>query len=142
MPDKTETIHCRYTLLDNGIHEYVLADSSRAAFDEFLEHSERVSQETNPQEIVLNLIDFRQSGLPPMKYGFQRSQEAVARAKKEGRSIPPTRNACLYNPGMLITLVQTFVNLLNVNAVGQFFSADERDKAIAWLLEGRASAET
>ena len=139
MTDNVDTVRCTYTYREDGIHEYVLLDTSRAAFDDFLGRTQSISESADPDEVLLNLVDFS-NGLPPVMYSFQRSQEAVAKQKKAGHSIPSARNAILYQSGVLISMVQTFVNLLHVDAVGRFFPVEERDQAIAWLLEGRDSS--
>lgn len=140
MPETVSSSYCTYNRLENGIHEFILGDSSRVSFDALLDHISQVYGKTSPEEIILNLVDFRKSGLPPLRYGFQRTQESIARFKKEGREIPRARSAYLHNPGAMIMMVQSFLNLLNSNAVGRFFAADEREKAIEWLLEGTKTA--
>lgn len=122
MPETAGTSQCAYHRLENGIHEFIPHNSSRTAFDDMLEYFECVYIAEAQQPIILVLQDLRQSGLPTLRYSFQRAQESLARAKKEGRTIPASRNACLYSLGMLITLLQSFGNLLNARLVSRFFA--------------------
>jgi hypothetical protein len=123
---------CTCTHHANGIHEYVLADSSRQAYDDFLVYLEMMFHDSPPDEYLHSLVDFS-NGLPPLQYAFRRTAELLKRY--QGRT-NDSRVAYLYKPGAVISLVQSFISLFRLNrAAGRFFTADQRDEAITWLLE-------
>ena len=134
MSQINQTVYCTYTHLANGIHEYVLADSSRAAYDEFLVHLDQVFREAPADEILRSLVDFRH-GLPPLQYAFQRTQALL---KKYPKRTDFSRVAYLHMPGAVITLVQTFISLFRLKqSSNRFFTSGQREEAIAWLLGGK-----
>lgn len=128
---KTGAALCAYRRLDNGIHEFVFAESSRASFDVFIDQLDDITQATPPHEKLYTLLDWRQSGMPPLRYAFQRSQTFVKRYPHHSGG----RTAFLYRSGTLISLVQSFVDVLHSKAQARFFVGDQREAAIAWLLE-------
>jgi hypothetical protein len=122
---------CHYIRLDNGVHSFLFEDSSRACFDQFMERLTAVTEASSPDKPLLVLLDWRKSGLPPLRYAFQKSQVYMKRFPHYSGG----KTAYLYRMGTLITLAQSFVNLLHAKASGRFFAEDQQDAAIKWLLE-------
>jgi len=127
----TETQLCRYTRLDSGVHCFVFENSSRVSFDQFMDKLSTVTESSSPDKPLLVLLDWRLSGLPPLRYAFQKSQAYMKRFPNYSGG----KTAYLYRMGTLITLAQSFVNLLHAKASGRFFAEDQQEAAIRWLLE-------
>src|SRR5690349_20300471 len=119
---KTE---CEYRVLDNGIHEFVMTDFSRAGVDAFIEALKHMN--TIPLSGVYRpvLVDSG-GGVQPMSYMFTRL-----------RTLPPAparsrfKVALLLQSGMVGSIVGTMVRVfprLNV----RLFLPDERETAIDW----------
>jgi len=131
MQQSVNTHRCVHNVLDNGVHEFVFSDASRAAFDEFLANLEQVAEARQPDERVCLLLDWRQSGIPPLQYAFQRVREYLQKHPSEGDG----RTAIVYDYGALVSLMQSFVRLLDSDSRTRLFPADQHAAAIAWLLE-------
>ncbi len=128
---QTSTL-CTYTRYANGIHEYVLANGSREAYDDFLIHLDRVFRDAPADEGLRSLIDFS-NGFPPLQYAFQRTQVLL---KKYPNRTSGSKVAYLYTSSTLISVMKSFISLFRLsNSDNRFFSIEERDEALRWLAE-------
>lgn len=129
---------CIHHQLDNGIQEFIFTESSRAAVDEWIRHLERIYQESlnlPADSPGRTLIDVRQSGAMPLSYFFQRSRQFTSTHPSPAGSV--ARVAGLHDAnGVIVSLVQSFANLGSRDMTVAFFKGDQRDQAIAWLLNG------
>ena len=119
--------HCRYQLLSNGIHEFILADGSRAAFDEFVTVLAQVEAQ-DESDMLTYLLDM-QAGIPPITYAFNQ-------VKKYLDGLDDRRNvrlAIVHDPASSIETLQSFIQLLQIKGTFQFFT--DRQQAMAWLLD-------
>lgn len=123
---------CLYSHLENGVHEFVLADTSFTAVDEWLNLLNTLYRDASFNQPLLILADVRRSSIQPLTYAFRRIQKWLALHPKHSR----TRCAFLSHPDTLAVLKATFVQLIRTGGtdVVRFFSAGGRDQAIAWLL--------
>jgi hypothetical protein len=128
----TTGIRCQHTYLENGVHEFVLKEASRAAVDEFLDLLDAVFRVTLPEETIPYLMDFRESGIPPLGYTTSRTKAFL----KQYPHGPRGRSAYLHGPGSVDSTVRSLVNLVNPG-MSERFAADQRDEAVNWLLDNR-----
>lgn len=130
MSEQTRT-RCIYTVLENGVHEMVMTESSRLAVDEFIEVLVELTDKTyDKQESVLILFDTR-VGVQPINYVFSRVQGLTKQYKPTGQT---TKLAMIMQSNALIKTIEALMHMLRFLRV-RFFSPQDRDKAIAWLLE-------
>jgi hypothetical protein len=122
---------CTYQRLDNGIHEYVMNQLSRATVDVWFAQIDEVLASVNSTETTRHLIDSR-IGMLPLAYSFRAGQAFYRRHPNR----PPSRIVILYSGNFIMSLVLTFINLLPTDQrdVIRFFAVDKRDAAITWLL--------
>ena len=127
---------CTCSQLENGIYELVMSEATRRAVDEYFAHVERVarSAKENGAAKVMFLLDASQmdKNSPPLIYFFQKTRDYRDRYPDR----LPTRNATVFQKGLIVSLVDTFLKSIGGGDRDQarFFSPDERDKAIDWLL--------
>jgi hypothetical protein len=136
MRDKILLRNCHYRQLDNGIHEFVFLSNTPPAVDDYfsiLETSPFARGEKAP-EVICVLIELRQTGMPPVTYMMLRYKDFVKRHRDR---LPQVRIAYLYRPGFVLSLVQSFIDLISERkyAHRRFFPIAEREQAEAWLLE-------
>ena len=127
---------CQYRQLENGIHEFVFLSNTRLAVDNYfsiLETSALAKGEQVP-DVIRVLIELRQIGMPPVTYMMLRYRAFV---KSHKDRIPTVRIVYLYRPGFVLSLVQSFIDLISERkyAKRRFFPVSERAQAEAWLFE-------
>lgn len=120
--------NCSYQYHNNGIHEYVLRDGSRAAFDDFATLMAQVEATDTNQGVLTQLLDMRQ-GTPPLTYAYNMMRQYIEQLEVR-RTV---RLAILHDAARDIELVNSLVDLLQVKGTVQFFT--DRQKAMAWLLD-------
>lgn len=128
--------HCEYKRLENGVHEFVFLSNTRMAVDDYfsiLEASPMAQGEKVP-EMIFVLIELRQPGMPPIAYMVQRYREFI---KAHKHHLPTVRTAYLYRTGFIISIVRSFLRLIQPpkQSNRRFFPINERTQAEAWLLE-------
>lgn len=123
-----------YTLLPENVHELTLRaptlETLNSCFDQ-LDAIFASAPETRP---ILLLSDIRQSGTPPLTALMQHTQRL--RSKYPQHQF--VYDAVLHN--MSGVMATTFIKVLHQLAIlfgarVAFFRADQRDDAVAWLLE-------
>jgi hypothetical protein len=116
----------QYRWLDNDIHEFILFDFTRAGVDDFLAKIDAANHSPNLGAPML--VD-SQRGILPVNYFFTRLRVLNNTSPRPDK---PFKTAVIQHSGFLATVVQTLVKAFPQTQV-QFFNADERDKALAWL---------
>jgi hypothetical protein len=104
--------NCHYRQLENGIHSFVFLSNTRGAVDDYfsiLETSPLARGEQIPNMICV-LIELRQTGMPPVTYMMLRYKDFV---KTHRDRLPQVRIAYLYRPGFVLSLVQSFIDLIS-----------------------------
>lgn len=122
------TSRCIYRVLDNGIHEFVLLEFSRAGVDDFVSAVEAMNTALPPEIPRPLLVDSR-GGVQPLSYLFARLRSIPQGEGAHGRS----RLALLIETGMMVTIISGMVRIfprLNV----RFFQPDQRQAALDWLV--------
>jgi hypothetical protein len=121
---------CEYHVLENGIHEFVMLEFSRAGVDAFIDAIDRMNMMIAPGIPRPVLVD-SSGGIQPLNYLFSRLRRAVIRKPGEQSSrlaliLPSSRMA-----GMIGGMMRIFPNL-NL----RIFLPEDRETAARWLLEG------
>jgi hypothetical protein len=128
--------NCHYRQLENGIHAFVFLSNTRHAVDDYF-----LILETSPlargeeiSDVILVMIELRHTGMPPVTYMMLRYRDFV---KTHRARLPKVRIVYLYRPGFVISLVQSFIELISERkyAHRRFFPIAEKEQAEAWLLE-------
>lgn len=133
------TALCDLIVHENGVREMRLHDSTRQAVDELTVHMSSVMASWQPEQDgrqVYLLVDMRDSGLPPLNYMMQKVREWISNYRHIMRQVY-IREALLVpiNSGIVLSLAGTFARMLPVDSDVKFFSPDEYEDAIAWLLQ-------
>jgi hypothetical protein len=127
---------CSYVYRNNGIHEFVLADASKAAVDQWLEQLNALYVHASLDEIMLVLADVRRSRMQSMVFAFRRIEKWLA----EHPQRPATHYAFLSHPDVVRAIKATFMTLVRSSGesdMARFFSIDRREQAVAWLRATR-----
>ena len=122
---------CIYTQLDNGINSFIFTKPSRATIDAFVEQMHSVFATKVSGEVVPCLIDWRQSGIPPLPHLSRRGREFLRHHPTGAYG----RIAFLTNQGTLVNIAQALLNTVNTKAQKRFFRDDQYNEAVDWLLE-------
>ena len=122
---------CVYTKLDNGIHEFVILEPSKAAVNDMVAYIQTIL-DTTPDDAppTCYIIDNSRVNALPIKYLRDRVREL-----NEYRSTTrePGRLAIIYE-GIMGSLVHPIISLPLKNSF-RFFKPTERDAAMQWLLK-------
>ncbi len=127
---------CDYERLENGIHYFRFNKASREALDQHFEKLSALLASTPTTEKVRVLLDFRPAGFPPITHAFQKVRAMNMRIPRR----PMQRIAFLHHPNALTHVVQSFVHLQRLKDPVHFFTADQYDGAVTWLLEDKLSS--
>jgi hypothetical protein len=123
MAESTET-RCEYRMREDGIHEIVLLDFSRAGADAFFEAMRQINISEN---IHAPLLIDSSRGTPPINYTFSRFRKSTLNNRV-------SRTAILAQSHLIIGILSGMVRIFpRVNV--RIFSPDERENAIRWLQE-------
>jgi hypothetical protein len=122
---------CSYEYRKDKIHELRLLESSEAAVDQLLSYLDRIGM-TEDQAVLL--LDFTQSGLPPVNYFISRLNEW----QQARPNLALGRRAVLYRgTGMTHALLQHITALLDFFQPShtQFFQMQHAEAARNWLRQ-------
>lgn len=127
-----QKVACEFSQHESGICEYTFHKSSRQAVNEFLAQNNKVIVNAEDDQTLLVLIDISPSGLPPLAYFLSRVREEM----KQHPYRLSSRVAILYKDSRLLGLMDNTVRLItNSKDKTRFFKLENRDQALAWLLE-------
>ncbi|NWG18012.1 MAG: hypothetical protein HXY41_15410 [Chloroflexi bacterium] len=121
-----------YNHLDTGIHEFVFFQPSKADIDQFFAILERILTETPHNSTLHYLVDVTHSdrgvSLVAMAQRFRRLEAQIPHRARG-------RTAVLHRTGALLNFVDDFIRALAPQRdMTRFFTAAQRDEALAWLL--------
>ncbi|MEL6527927.1 MAG: hypothetical protein AAFQ07_19675, partial [Chloroflexota bacterium] len=116
------------------IHEFVFTGGSDAGLENFFEIARDLLDASKPEDTMRYIIDTTQSTtnnqMGKLVRGF-RKLEAQVGERAAGRTV------ILHDGSVLLSLADTFLSTLApAKDKTRFFTADERESAIAWLLSG------
>ncbi|MBZ0284623.1 MAG: hypothetical protein K8L97_28050 [Anaerolineae bacterium] len=123
---------CAYTRLENGIHEFVFQDSSKATIDEFFRILEGILTTTPKTETARYIVDVSQSdGVASLVAGAQRFRRMETQMPQRARG----RTVVLHTSGGVLGFIDNFVRALAPSRdITRFFPVDKREEAVEWLL--------
>jgi hypothetical protein len=124
---------CQYTVLPNGIHEFIFREESKRAIDVWLEHAEHIYQTAPPDKRVLFILDGSDVENLPLAYSYPR----IKALNEKYPNKPPSRGVLIYSSGVMNTIIAAFTKLSSRGArdESRFYHKSKRDEAIQWLLE-------
>lgn len=122
-----------YTTLANDIHVITFKDASRKAVDAYIEAMATIYDNVTEDDTVRILIDYRETGLPPMRYSIQKSIRWT-----NSLDIHPTaRLALVHGHEPMISLFTTWISSYKFGHLSmQLFEGDTGyTNALDWLAE-------
>lgn len=117
---------------DDGIHEVVFLDKSKDAAAQLMDILESFCGDMARDADLRVLVDFRQSGIPPLNYAAERGRALI----RDFPDRPNMRIAYLAASRFAsVARVGEAVFALFARDKHRVFAEDQRAAAIAWLLE-------
>ena len=124
---------CIYTKLENGIHEFVVTESSRETVDELTDYIKHILSTTSLDAPPTRyLIDNSRTDALPIPYLRTRIKE-LSSYRPKGRA--PSTMAIVYD-GFLGNIANSVFSLTMKNRY-RFFKPSDRQAAQDWLLQGQ-----
>ncbi|MEO8393822.1 MAG: STAS/SEC14 domain-containing protein [Chloroflexota bacterium] len=121
-----------HTLLENGVHEFSLADSSMSSATAYMAELEKLYQTRSATSPTLRILFNGGTGTLPINYTMQRGKELSAKYPNVGL----LRIAILTDKMIEIRLVDSFMRLIRfANTRTRFFELSRREDALNWLLQ-------
>jgi hypothetical protein len=119
---------CEYKVLEDGIHEVIVYDFSRAGADEFLKVLEQIRLDLGAEDVSSVIIDSSRGTLP-INYTFTRVRQMGVRTWRDGSKI-----AVLAQSGVMIGMFSHLLRMLpRLNL--RLFTQDKRQAALDWLRQ-------
>lgn len=131
MPEKKPAAD--YVKHDNGIHEIIYNEVSRDAVDVYMTHFDQIMSIT-PKEDKMRLLSNGAfvTEMQPISYMMSRFRGVMQKHQQRAS----VRVAVLYGSARFLDLVNgLFRMFVRGRDSMRFFKAEQRDEAIAWLLE-------
>lgn len=132
MAEQVNKPRCEYTRLENGVHQFIFYESSKEAIDDFFRDLEHILVETPHTETARYLIDItqgnREISLTTLVQRFRRLETHIPHR-------PRGRSAILHKPGLVLSVIDSFIRALAPSRdMTRFFPVERRADALAWLL--------
>ncbi|MGB7342004.1 MAG: hypothetical protein WBC91_24125 [Phototrophicaceae bacterium] len=123
-----------FSQYDNGVSEIVYHESTERAVNGFFHFVNMVIKETPPSQTIYLLSDLTQTGHLPLRDHYAKIAKLNTHYHPDER--PNARFANIY-PAVTLKqkLILEFMRSLDMpNVALDMFAAEERNRAIAWLL--------
>ena len=126
--------------IEDEIHHVTVLQADRPAVDEFIVLIESLIMDglrTAPEAPILMLVDVSKSGLPSIRYAYERGLEAGARME----TAPPLYLAFIVRDRLMTSMINNLVKVVSApgnQPLVRFFRDYEPEKAAAWLGQKRA----
>jgi hypothetical protein len=119
-------------LLPNGIHEFTWTSPSREAVDVWMDYNAALYEVTKVSDTIRNLHVIQSVNFPPISYVVRKARHLQTLYPEQ----PNTRSAILFQSRFFGGIINTLSTMLNKKGkdITRFFSMEERDEAVAWLL--------
>lgn len=120
---------CEYVVHENGIHEFIMLDFSRAGVDAFAEKINLMTATALPSSVSAPLLIDSSRGTQPLNYLVKRMreiQQAYPQPDERGKI------AMLHQPNIMVAIVNGMAQVFPKVQV-RFFRPDEREQAVRWL---------
>ena len=131
------TEHITLTEHPNGIHEFKFHEATRQVVDEYFAQVETIlkKQIAGQEPIAHILLDLTDSGVPPFSYLTQQGRKLLHEHHHERNAIH-LKTAFLAKDGAktVLSLAETFVQMLPIDASFKIFDWTKRHDAEKWLL--------
>jgi hypothetical protein len=132
--------HLEAILHENGIHELIFHSEHRQVVDEYFAWIEATvlklaeTSDTVNIRLLLNFVHARD--LPPFTYLTSQGRKLLSHHSQDLAKLH-IRGAFLARQDemLVLSLIETFFKILPIDAKMKPFPVNEREKAIAWLLE-------
>jgi hypothetical protein len=124
---------CEYTVTEDGIHQFVFRDPSKAAIDDFFRKLEYIFQTTPNSGTNRYIVDVTQAG--DKDVSLVTNVQRFRRLETLFPQRPRGRTVILHRPGLAYTFIDSVIRALAPSRdITRFFPVDKRDEAIAWVL--------
>jgi hypothetical protein len=133
MLNPDSTVECECVYLAEGIHKITLLISTEEALTECFAHLDNIFAQHPHAEPLRIISDIRQSGVPPLTNLWEYARHLFIKHPQ----FPVIYDAILHDYGRLFSAF-SFVVIQLASLYGarvRFFSADQYDEAVNWLLE-------
>jgi hypothetical protein len=122
-------------LLPNGIHEFTWTSASREAVDVWMDYNAALYETKAVTDMLRYLHVVQSVNFPPISYVVRKARHLQTKFPEQ----PNTRSAILFQSRFFGGLINTMSSMLNRKDkdVTRFFSMDEREEAVAWLLSNK-----
>lgn len=129
------TTCCTYTLLENGIHHFLLLENSTKAIAELVGIYEAATiqhQQDFPGEEIRVMMEFDKKGTPPVMYAEKLYKDMMRRHPQ----LPKERIVYVHQFGTMMSIVTLVIPLFPSasKVTRKFYSREHKDEAITWLL--------
>lgn len=123
---------CQLRVMDNGVVEFVMQESSRAAVDDLMSLMEELTRLPMMQQTPATLLDSR-VGIQPLNYIMSRmSQFAKAHPSQQSG-----RLAMILPPNPLVSAINAMTRGLFPRIGVRIFTPNQYDEAIQWLTKNQ-----
>jgi len=133
----TENSNVTHTIIEDNIHHIKLHQSSRQTIEDLFDLITELSSNAKEDELLLYLFDNGDAPEMPYRYMIQRADKW----HKETATLPPSRNAIIYNKNaVMLHVVNMVMKMFNKEeAEARLFRSDQLDDAISWLRSFRTT---
>lgn len=124
--------YCKYRRLENGIHEFIMMEASRAAVDDFIKALEYMMQTIPPDTVSTPTLMDSSVGVQPIRYIFSRINDFM---RTNGQNTTESNKFALILPNSTLTRTVDMMMRAFPNLNTRIFSPGDREKAITWMLD-------
>ncbi|MEO8393823.1 MAG: hypothetical protein ABI700_12600 [Chloroflexota bacterium] len=123
---------CVHDLLENGVHQFSLVDSSMASAEAYMQELEKIYALRTPASPTLHILFDAGNGTLPISFTMQRGKELVAKYPNVGKVCIAT----LTDKMVEIRIVDSLMRVIRLpNTRLRFFGLSRREDALKWLLQ-------
>ncbi len=119
---------CQYTILENGVHEFIMMEFSRSGVDAFIEALREMYSRV-PYGISRPILVDSSKGLQPISYLFAELRTVIRLQPGEN----PSKVSVIMPSGIIAGIVAELVRIFPHLHV-RIFKPEERRQAFEWLL--------
>jgi len=127
-----QAVGCEYSILDNGIHQFVFTGKGNSGIDELFAYLSNLWAIHSADETLYYLVDTTHAG------GDTSMVQLLDRFRQLERTTderPAGRTAIIHEPDVLISLADSFIRTFAPRRdKTRFFRSGSEDSAIQWLL--------
>ena len=128
-----QQLPCTYTILDNGVHEMTMLESSQSGVNIWLSHMTDLMYHLyghGDQTYASVLLDLREPGMMPVGYATY-----AVKLWAEEYAPPMIDIAIVYRYGLLHSLATAFSGLTRIEDGVRLFHKGRYEDALTWLVQ-------